>query len=118
MTERFSRNVETRFRLNGLRPEIAGALHRQYDGVRGGPKVVVELTGANQRTVGNWFDAKNGPTDSLDLIALCRHSERRGLDTVLMMAGRNVARARALKLALAQQAAHDLCAILDALGEE
>ena len=78
-------------------------------------KVVVQLTGANERAVRNWFDAKNGPSGEF-LIALCRHSDE-VLATVLRLAGRAV-HGRAMKIAFAQRAAHDLCAILDALGEE
>ena len=40
---------------------IAGALHREYDQRHAGVKTVVTLTGANERAVRNWFDAKNGP---------------------------------------------------------
>jgi hypothetical protein len=38
--------------------------------MHGGMKVVVNLTGANERAVRNWFDAKNGPNGEF-LIALC-----------------------------------------------
>ena len=95
--------------------EIAEALHRQYDGLHGGIEVVVQLTGANERTVRNWFEAKNGPSGEL-LVALCRHSDE-VLATVLKLAGRAL-HGRAMKIAFAQRAAHDLCAILDALGED
>ena len=79
-----------------------------------GIEVVVQLTGANERTVRNWFDAKNGPSGEF-LVALCRHSDE-VLATVLKLAGRAV-HGRAMKIGLAQRAAHDLCAILDALDE-
>jgi len=94
--------------------EIAGALHRQYDSMHAGIDVVVQLTGANERTVRNWFAGKNGPSGEL-LVALCGHSDE-VLATVLRLAGRAV-HGRAMKIAFAQRAAHDLCAILDALGE-
>jgi hypothetical protein len=48
---------ETRFAA-----EVASALHRQYDGLHAGVDVVVQLTGANERTVRNWFAGKNGPS--------------------------------------------------------
>jgi hypothetical protein len=95
--------------------EIAGALHRQYDAVHAGVEVVVQLTGANERTVRNWFDAKNGPSGEL-LVALCAHCDE-VLATVLKLAGREL-QARAVKIAFAQRAAHDLCAILDALDDK
>ena len=50
--------------------------------------MVVQLTGANDRTVRNWFEAKNGPSGEL-LVALCRHSDE-VLDTVLRLAGRTL----------------------------
>ena len=94
--------------------EIAGALHRQCDGLPGGIEMVIRLTGANERTVRNWFEAKNGPSGEL-LVALCRHSDE-VLDTVLRLAGRTL-HVRALQIALAQRTARDLCAILDAIDE-
>jgi len=94
--------------------EIAGALRRQYDGTRAGVDVVVQLTGANERTVRNWFTAKNGPSGDL-LVALCAHSDE-VLATVLKLAGRAV-HARAMRIGVAQRAARDLCAMLDALDE-
>lgn len=94
--------------------DIARALHRQYDGVHAGVEVVVRLTGANERTVRNWFDAKNGPSGEL-LVALCRHSDE-VLSTVLNLAGRPL-HVRAMQTALAQRTARELCTILDALTE-
>jgi hypothetical protein len=65
---------------------IAAALHRQYGGAHGGIKAVVYVTGATERAVKNWFQAKNGPSGEL-LIKLCRHSDA-VLETVLLLAGR------------------------------
>ena len=65
---------------------IAAALRLEYGGSHGAVKTVVELTGANERVVKNWFQAKNGPSGEF-LIALCRHSDH-VLETVLLMAGR------------------------------
>ena len=95
--------------------EIAGALHRQCDGLPGGTEMVVRLTGANERTVRNWFEAKNGPSGEL-LVALCRHSDE-VLETVLRLAGRTL-HVRSMQVALAQRAARDLCVILEALNEQ
>jgi hypothetical protein len=47
---------------------------------------VIELTGANERTVRNWFESKNGPGGDY-LIALCRYSDE-VLVTILTHAGR------------------------------
>jgi hypothetical protein len=95
--------------------EIAEALHRQCDGLPGGIEMVVQLTGANARTVRNWFEAKNGPSGEL-LVALCRHSDE-VLDTVLRLAGRTLY-VRSLQIGLAQRTARELCEILEALDEQ
>src|SRR5215211_293541 len=65
---------------------IAQALHREFDHTHAAIKTVVAVTGANERAVRNWFDAKNGPNGEF-LIALCRHSDQ-VLDTFLSLAGR------------------------------
>ena len=82
--------------------EIAGALHGQCDGLRSEIEMVVRLTGANERTVRNWFEAKNGPSGEL-LVEWCRHSDK-VLDTVLRLAGRRL-HVGALQIALAQRTA-------------
>jgi hypothetical protein len=64
---------------------IAAALKREY-GERGGIKIVVGQTRANERAVRNWFDGRNGPSGEF-LVALCRHSDE-VLETVLLLAGR------------------------------
>lgn len=65
---------------------VARALHREFDHTHSAVKTVVALTGANERAVRNWFDAKNGPNGEF-LIALCRHSNE-VLETFLLLAGR------------------------------
>src|SRR3954470_1939456 len=54
---------------------IARALHREFDHTHSAVKTVVALTGANERAVRNWFEAKNGPNGEF-LIALCRLSNQ------------------------------------------
>ena len=49
-------------------------------------KEVCRLTGANERAVRNWFEAKNGPSGE-NLVHLLRHSHA-VLTTVLSLAGR------------------------------
>ena len=78
---------------------IARALHREFDDTHGAIKAVVALTGANERAVRNWFDAKNGPNGEF-LIALCRHSDE-VLEAVLKRAGRT-AHGKTVRLALAR----------------
>jgi hypothetical protein len=66
---------------------IAAALHRQYGDTQGAIKSVMRLTGATERSVKNWFQAKNGPNGEF-LIRLCRHSDQ-VLETVLLRSGRD-----------------------------
>ncbi len=93
---------------------IAGALHRQYDGTRDGMRTVVSLTGANAKTVRNWFEARNGPNGS-SLVALCRHSDE-VLGTVLNLAGRPL-HSRATNVAQATAKAGELLSILQKLNQ-
>lgn len=65
---------------------IAVALHSQYGDSHGAIKSVMRLTGVAERTVKNWFQAKNGPSGE-SLVQLCRHSDQ-VLDAVLLLAGR------------------------------
>src|SRR5262252_191997 len=86
---------------------IAGALHREVDHTHAAIKTVVALTGANERAVRNWFDAKNGPNGEF-LIALCRHSDQ-VLDTFLILAGRSE-HVRARQIVAAKQKLHEILA--------
>ena len=94
---------------------IAGALHREYDQTHSGVKTVVRLTGANERAVRNWFDAKNGPNGEF-LIALCRHSDQ-VLDTLLVLAGRTE-HVRARKLVEATDKLKEMLRVIDELGQD
>ncbi len=66
---------------------IAKALHSHFGGTHVAVKSVVALTGANERSVKNWFDAKNGPSGE-HLIGLVRHSDA-VLEAVLVLSGRD-----------------------------
>ncbi len=66
--------------------QIAQALRAEFGGTHAAVKTVVQLTGANERAVKNWFEGKNGPS-GVFLVALCRHSDR-VLEAFLVMAGR------------------------------
>ena len=69
--DRMNRSVSGRtFPSERFADAIATALHREYGGTHAAIKTVVALTGANERAVKNWFDAKNGPNGDF-LIALC-----------------------------------------------
>jgi hypothetical protein len=94
---------------------IGEALHRQYDNTHAGVKTVVTLTGANERAVRNWFDAKNGPNGEF-LIALCRHSDE-VLDTVLMLAGRGQ-QVKARRIKDARKRVAEILALLQEIDDD
>lgn len=66
--------------------EIASSLRRSLGDSRVGVKTVASWTGANEKTVKNWFAGKYGPSGE-HLVALARHSDE-VLGTFLAMAGR------------------------------
>lgn len=66
--------------------EIAAALKRSLGDSRSGAKTVAAWTGANEKTVKNWFSGTYGPSGE-HLVALARHSDE-VLVTFLAMAGR------------------------------
>jgi hypothetical protein len=90
---------------------IARALHREFDHTHSAIKTVVALTGANERAVRNWFEAKNGPNGEF-LIALCRHSDQ-VLETFLLLAGRK----DHLRARILARAKDTLQEMLDTLSE-
>ncbi len=94
---------------------IARALHREFDHTHSAIKTVVALTGANERAVRNWFEAKNGPNGEF-LIALCRHSDQ-VLETFLLLAGRKD-HLRARKLARAKDTLQEIFNMLSELETE
>src|SRR5688572_8795897 len=91
---------------------IARALHREFDQTHAAVKTVVAVTGANERAVRNWFDAKNGPNGEF-LIALCRHSDQ-VLETFLLLAGRTD-HVKARKVVEAKQKLRDILLLLKEL---
>src|SRR3954452_3801531 len=94
---------------------IARALHREFDHTHSAVKTVVALTGANERAVRNWFEAKNGPNGEF-LIALCRHSDQ-VLETFLLLAGRRE-HLRARKLVRAKDTLQEMLVLLSELETE
>lgn len=90
---------------NWFATEIASALKKSLGGSRSGTKVVASWTGANEKTVKNWFAGRYGPSGE-HLVALIRHSDE-VLAVFLAMAGREVLLA-ALKLAAAEHAVEEL----------
>ncbi len=65
---------------------IAETLQDAFGGSRMAIKTVMTYTGAGERTVKNWFGAKNGPNGE-NLIELVRHSDE-VLEAFLLMSGR------------------------------
>ena len=95
--------------------EIASALKRSLGDSRAGVKTVARWTGANEKTVKNWFSGTYGPS-GMHLIALARHSDE-VLCTFLAMAGREDLMV-AIKLATAEEAIADLLDAVRLLGSD
>ena len=85
--------------------EIAAALRRSAGSGGEGIKIVAGWTGANEKTVKNWFSGRYGPRGE-HLAILVRQSDE-VLSTFLIMAGRQDLMAVA-KLAAAERAILDL----------
>ncbi len=92
---------------NGFADEIAAALRRSHEDSRAGAKIVASWTGANEKTVKNWFAGRYGPSGE-HLVALARHSDD-VLGTFLALAGRQDLMV-AMKFAAAEQAIEELLA--------
>ena len=84
---------------------IRSALKRSLGNSRAGTKTVATWTGANDKTVKNWFQGKYGPSGK-HLVDLIRHSDD-VLEILLQMAGREDLMV-AMKLAAAEQAITEL----------
>lgn len=95
--------------------EIASALKRSLGDSRAGVKTVAAWTGANEKTIKNWFSGAYGPSGT-HLIALVRHSDE-VLATFLSMAGRKDLMV-AVKLATAEEAIADLLDAVRQLGRD
>ena len=99
----------------GFVEEIAAALKRSLGDSRAGVKTVAAWTGANEKTVKNWFSGTYGPSGA-HLIALSQHSDE-VLATFLAMAGRDDLMV-AVKLAAAEQALEELLEAVRQLSRE
>lgn len=64
---------------------IAAALRAEFGSAPSTIKTVARMTRANERTVRNWFDAKNGPSGE-NLVVLMHYSQE-VLQTVLLLSG-------------------------------
>jgi hypothetical protein len=85
--------------------EIAAALRRSVGSGGGGIKIVASWTGANEKTVKNWFAGRYSPSGE-HLVVLVQRSDE-VLSTFLVMAGREDLMA-SVKLASAEKAIMEL----------
>lgn len=91
---------------------IAGALRREYGAVPGAVKQVVRLTGANERAVRNWFEARNAPSGENLVILMGRSDEV--LEAVLKLSGREELIA-ARRLSGAREKLREMLTLMDEL---
>ncbi len=111
--DRMNRSTSgTNFPPERFADAIARALRREFGGTHAAIKTVVALTGANERAVKNWFDAKNGPSGEF-VIALCAHSDQ-VFEAFLLMAGRTE-HVKAKKVVDAATKLREILVLLDAL---
>ncbi|EXL08880.1 hypothetical protein [Aquamicrobium defluvii] len=95
--------------------EIAAALRRSLGPTGAGVKIVAGWTGANEKTVKNWFAGRYGPSGE-HLAVLVRHSDE-VLNAFLVMAGRQDLMV-ATKLAAAEQAIMELLVAVQSLTQD
>ncbi len=89
---------------------ITAALHRTLGGTHAAVKTAASWTGANERTVKNWFAGRYGPSGE-HLIALARHSDD-VLDAILVLSGRAELSA-SRKIVEARETLVEILALLD-----
>jgi hypothetical protein len=94
---------------------IANALNHSLGPTGAGAKTVAAWTGANEKTVKNWFSGRYGPSGQ-HLVALARHSDE-VLGTFLAMAGREDLMV-ATKLVAAEQAIMELLIAVRRLSDD
>jgi len=95
--------------------EIAAALRHSLGPTGAGVKTVATWTGANEKTVKNWFAGRYGPSGE-HLAVLVRHSDD-VLNAFLVMAGRQDLMV-ATKLAAAEQAISELLVAVQSLTRD
>lgn len=99
---------------SGFAAEIAAAPHRFLGPTRAGVKIAAEWTGANEKTVKNWFSGPYGPS-GVHLAALARHSDD-VLEAFLVVSGREHLLV-GIKLVSAEEAIMDLLTAVRRLGD-
>lgn len=90
---------------------VSMALRRGFGDSVASVKTVARLSGANERAVRNWFDAKNAPSGEL-LVRLIEHSDD-VLESVLALARRD----QLLKTKKIHDTRRELLELLDQLHE-
>ncbi|QTC89183.1 MULTISPECIES: hypothetical protein [Brevundimonas] len=91
---------------------VAGALRREFGAVPGSVKQVVRITGANERAVRNWFEARNAPSGENLVILMGRSDEV--LETILQLAGRQEL-VTARRLSGARDKLHEMLKLIEDL---
>ncbi|MGZ6037864.1 MAG: hypothetical protein ACXWKR_04290 [Phenylobacterium sp.] len=94
---------------------IAGALKADFGSAPSAVKRVARLTTANERTVRNWFEGKNGPSGE-NLVSLMQHSDA-VLGVALALSGRGQVAAGLAMVALRDQLVAAV-AIIDAAAPD
>ena len=106
-------HVESGHDARSFAPAIATAMLSQWGETPSARKEVGRVTRANERTVRNWFEGKNGPSGE-NLVALIRHSDA-VLAAVLELSGRRDLVPASSFLGL-RQSLERMLAALDELG--
>lgn len=99
-------------RVDRFAEAVAGALRREFGAVPGSVKQVVRITGANERAVRNWFEARNAPSGENLVILMGRSDEV--LETILQLAGRQEL-ATARRLSSARDKLHEMLKLIEDL---
>ena len=94
--------------------EIASSLQQSLGNSRVAIKTVVTWTGANEKTVKNWFAGRYGPSGP-HLVALVQHSDEI-LSTFLSMAGREDLMV-STKLKVAEEAIKELLSAIQLISK-
>jgi len=92
---------------------IATALREEFGSSPSTIKTVARMTETNERTVKNWFDAKNGPSGE-NLVVLMRQSAQ-VLQTVLLLSGHKDL-LLTMKVAAARGTLQEMLQLLDQLS--
>lgn len=99
-------------RVDRFAEAVADALRREFGAVPGSVKQVVRITGANERAVRNWFEARNAPSGENLVILMGRSDEV--LETILQLAGRQEL-VTARRLSGARDKLHEMLKLIEDL---